>query len=171
MRSIVVAKYLSPFKKLVAGEHRFELFPAHEMITFPFLLVSPGRPRGVGDAEHEARDSFDQPVHEGGFTAAGGGGDDKDGRHEGRLPGSRCGLCVLSACRRYVRISYSRFRLCSRILSISLLAASARSVIVSPRSPNPPVFERTVLDSRFISWRRKSSFLPTSPFPSSMASS
>src|SRR5205814_10148597 len=46
---------------------------------------------------------------------------------------------------------HSRFSDCSRILSISAFAASARSVIVRPSSPRPPVFDNIVLASRFIS--------------------
>ena len=60
---------------------------------------------------------------------------------------------------------------CSRIFSIAALAASASSVIFSPASPAPLVFERIVLVSRFISCSRKSSFLPTSPPASSSAAS
>ena len=42
--------------------------------------------------------------------------------------------------------------------------------MVNPSSPRPPVFERTVLVSRFISCSRKSSRLPTSPAPVSISS-
>ena len=41
--------------------------------------------------------------------------------------------------------------------------ASPNSVMRVPLPPTPPVFESSVLASRFISWSRKSSFLPTSP--------
>ncbi len=38
--SVIVAKYLSPFEKLVAGQHRLELLPGDEMIALPVHFLS-----------------------------------------------------------------------------------------------------------------------------------
>ncbi len=37
---VIVAKYLSRFEKLVAGQHRLELLPGDEMITLAVLFLS-----------------------------------------------------------------------------------------------------------------------------------
>ena len=57
------------------------------------------------------------------------------------------------------------FCTCSRSFSISDLISSASCVISRPSASLPGVFESSVLVSRCISCRRKSSFLPTSAAP------
>ena len=63
--------------------------------------------------------------------------------------------------------AHSRFCTCSRAFSISDFMARPSSVMRSASPATPVVFDNRVLASRFISCSRKSSFLPTSPPPSS----
>src|SRR3989338_7169309 len=63
--------------------------------------------------------------------------------------------------------AHSTFCTCSRRRSIWALISRPSRVISSPSAWSPEVFERMVLVSRFISWRRKSSCLPRVPSESS----
>src|SRR5580698_3894800 len=145
MCAVIIAENLGVFEEFIAGDAALELVALDEMIGFAGHFAAARLPGGEGYGECQTFDFVQQARHEGRFSGAGGRGNDED-----------CG--------------HSMFRDCSRIRSISALAARPRSVSVSPVSPRPPVFESTVFVSRFISCRRKSSFLPVSPSADSSAS-
>src|SRR4051794_16610122 len=81
MGSVIVAKYLSPFKKLIPSQHSLELLARHEMVARPVFLGPTRRAGGVGDAELEPRHLLKQPPNQSRLTAAGRGGDDEDRAH------------------------------------------------------------------------------------------
>src|SRR5262249_29679255 len=123
----------------------FKLFPLNEMIGLAVDFEPAGPPGRIGDGKRQLGDLIHQTRHESGFSGARRSRDDEYRRH-------------------------SMLRDCSRIRSISALAANPRSVRVRPVSPSPPVLERIVFVSRFISCSRKSSFFPVSPSALSSAS-
>src|SRR5271168_5419231 len=142
MSSVIIAENLRVFEEFTFREALFELVPRDEKILLAVHFLSARGSRRIGDGKAKIGNSLDQPVCQGGFSGARRGGNNEDGGH-------------------------SRFRDCSRTFSMAAFAPSASSVIFRPASPAPLVFERIVLVSRFISWSRKSSFLPTSPPASS----
>src|ERR1035441_1128965 len=91
------------------------------MIVLALHLMPARRARGIRNRKYQPRLTGQKPPYQGGLARPGRRGDYEDGGH-------------------------SRFSDCSRSLSISAFAASARSVMVSPRSPSPPVFDRMVLE-------------------------
>ena len=51
---VIVAKYLSPFEKLAALEHRLELLPGHEMVALPIDFRPARLAGGIGNARTSA---------------------------------------------------------------------------------------------------------------------
>jgi len=141
-RAVVVSENVGVLQKFVVADHVLKLSARYEEIFPAILFAAPGSPGRIGDGEIESGDDLADFIHEGGFSRAGRRRDDVDGRH-------------------------STFCTCSRNFSISDFMTRPISVILRASPARPEVFESSVLASRFISWRRKSSFLPTSPFSSS----
>src|SRR5579863_247527 len=155
--SVVVAEYFGVLQKFIRVNHALELVARHEKVLLAIFLASPRQASGVGDGEVEVRNQLQQLGNQRGLARARRSGNDVNQRLVGsghsRRGDSR--FCI-----------HSRFCTCSRDFSISAFMANPASVILSASPARPDVFESSVLASRFISCRRKSSFLPTSP-PSS----
>src|SRR5579864_4867086 len=149
-RAVIVAEDVGVFQKFVRGDHLFKFFAANKVILFLVLLASAWSSRRVRDRKIEIRNQFQQLGHQCGFTRTRRRGDDED--------------------QRLVRNgTHSRFCTCSRDFSISAFMARPASVIFSASPARPEVFDSNVFASRFISWSKKSSFLPASPPASSNA--
>src|SRR5450432_3944288 len=78
---VIVAKYLSPFQKLVTGEHGLEIVPGDEMIALPIDFRPARLASSVRNAEHQLRNASQEPGDQSRFAGAGGGGDDENGGH------------------------------------------------------------------------------------------
>src|SRR6516164_7734314 len=126
MGPVIVAEDFGVFEELTACNASFEFRTVDKVVSLAVYLVATRLPRGVGDGK---RKSF-VCSHEAG--------------NERRLPRTR-------GRRNDENRRHSILRDCSRMRSISALAARPRSVRVRPCSPRPPVFARMVLVSRFIS--------------------
>src|SRR5581483_10129063 len=136
--AVAVAEYVGMLQEFIPRHHFLEFRTRHKEIFSSILLLATRIARGVRDREIEA---WDEPFHfidQCRFAESRGRGND-------------------------VNRAHSRFCTCSRAFSISDLIARPISVIFSASPASPEVFESKVLASRFNSWSRKSSFLPTSP--------
>src|SRR5437899_9144160 len=146
-RAVVVTEDVGVLQELFAVYHLLKFIARDEVVLLAILLAPAEGTSRVGNRKVEVRNQFHQFGDERGFPGARRRGDDVHQRLVGR------GI-------------HSRFCTCSRDFSISAFMANPASVIFKASPASPDVFESRVLDSRFISCRRKSSFLPTSP-PSS----
>src|SRR5262249_41935129 len=142
------AKDSRVFQKFAAGHHRFEFLFGDEIITLAPGLRRAARPRSARTGSHCAW-HVQETLNQSGFPRARWAGHDQDQRGQ-RL------LCV-----------HSMFWTCSRNFSISALISRPMLVMVRASLSTPGVLESMVLASRCISCSRKSSFLPSSPAPSS----
>src|SRR4029077_3230375 len=140
--AIVVAIELGMFEKFIFADHFFKFGRRHEEVLPSVLLAGARRPGGVRDGEFQTRHNLAHLIYQRRLARTGWRRNDVDATH-------------------------SMFCTCSRAFSISVLIASPISVIFSASPARPEVFESNVLASRFISCKRKSSFLPTSPSCSS----
>src|SRR5690348_11013393 len=131
------------FQELIIADHGLELFGLNEEILLPVMFAPAGRARRVGDGEVQVGNDLAELVD------------------QGRLARSR-------RRRNDEYDAHSTFCTCSRAFSISDLMAKPISVILRASPASPDVLDIRVLASRFISWSRKSNFLPTSPGWSSM---
>src|SRR5690242_15637399 len=145
-RAVVVSfKDNCVFQELIFANHLPELFTGDEEV-FASILFGTTRLAGrVGDRELKVRHGAADDGNQRGFPRSGGRRDDEHIHH------------------------YSIFCTCSRAFSMSDFMASPASVILAASPANPEVLESRVLASRFISCKRKSIFLPTSPLVSSKA--
>src|ERR1019366_4972883 len=141
--SVVVAEDRGVLQEFVLGQHAFELFAGDEEILAPRLLAAARRPGGIADGEFQTGDDAANFIGERGFPRARGSRDDED------------------------VAAHSRFCTCSRAFSISDFMPNPRRVMRTASPATPVVFDISVLASRFISCKRKSSFFPTSPPASS----
>src|SRR5262249_3611509 len=136
---VMLAEDLGVFQESTLSDHLLELVFGDEVVFAAVLLTATWRARGVRDREFKVGNELAEFVYQSGFSRAGRRRDDEQDS------------------------THSRFCTCSRHFSISAFISSPTSVIRSAPPVIPEVFESSVLASRFISWRRKSSFLPTSP--------
>src|SRR3984957_16658773 len=141
----IFAKDLRVFQKLAAGHHALELRLGNEIVPFAGAFRPTRGARGGRNSQHGVGE-LQNLLNERGLSRARWPGNDQD---------------------QWLRLAHSIFCTCSRIFSISPLIPSASSVISRLSFSLPGVFERSVLASRCISCRRKSSFLPTSDAPAS----
>src|SRR5437868_4883120 len=143
-RTIVIAENFGMFQEFAPADHLFEFGYRNEKIFEAVSFTAAGRARCVGDGKIQIGDQLADLCNERGFTRARGRRNDVNGAH-------------------------SIFCTCSRDFSISAFIARPSSVILRASPATPLVFDSSVLASRFISWSRKSSFLPTSPLVSRRA--
>src|SRR5262249_8923777 len=143
---ITVSVHVRVFQKFSVAHHLLKLFHGYKVILFSILLTAAGRPCRVGNGKNQVGNQLENFVGQRGFSRTGWRRNDVD---------------------QWLSIFvHSRFCTCSRDFSISDFIARPASVIFNASPARPEVFESSVLASRFISCKRKSSFLPISP-PSS----
>src|SRR5205823_14889400 len=130
---------LGILQELACLPHLFEHLVRHEKVFAAILLATAWSTRGIGNGKFQIRHDFAQLVGQRGFAGAGRSRNNED------------------------NTAHSRFCTCSRNFSTSDFICKPSSVIRSASPATPEVFDSSVLVSRFISCRRKSSFLPTSP--------
>src|SRR6202007_240434 len=135
------------FQKFAARDHGVKLGVRHKIITFPTGFSRAARPGGNGNGAHrpgKLQDFLDQSR----LTRTRRPGHDEHERCNGLLR------------------AHSMFCTCSRSFSISARISSDNPVIASASVSTPGVLDSMVFASRCISWSKKSSFLPSSPAPS-----
>src|SRR5208282_925157 len=136
------------FQKFTPGDHGVKLSFGDEIITFSSGLGRPPGPGSTRYGRHRPR-KLQYLLYQRRFSRARRAGNNQQQR------------------RKPVLLAHSMFCTCSRNFSISAFISRAIPVIASASLSTPGVFESMVFASRCISCSRKSSFLPSSPAPSS----
>src|SRR5579885_2718946 len=124
MSTVPVAEDFRAFQEFAAQAHLLKRLATDEMIIFALALGASRPARGARDRKAYSGDYGQQALDQRRFPRTGRRRNNKNNAH-------------------------SRLSDCSRIFSMSALAASASSVMRSPISPTPVVLERMVLLSRF----------------------
>src|SRR5580698_5006903 len=145
-RAVIISEDLGVLEEFIGANHLLKFGARNKVILLAILLAAARLAGSVGNGKIEVGDQLHQFGDERGFARTGRSRNNVDNR--------------------LARRAHSRFCTCSRDFSISDFMASPASVIFNASPARPEVFDSRVLASRFISWRRKSSFLPISP-PSS----
>src|SRR5262249_35667199 len=142
-RTVIVPEDVGVFEEFVLIAHAFELLARDEVVFAAVLFRSAWRARGVADGEIQVGDALADLIHQRRLSRP---------RRRGDNEHQTVWL-----------LAHSTFCACSRDFSISDFIVRPSSVMRRPSPLTPAVLESSVLASRFISCKRKSSFLPTSP--------
>src|SRR5580658_7167328 len=161
-RAVVVSKNQRVLEKFVVHDHGLKFLFGHKGIFLAVLFAATRRARGVRDREIQIMNHLEQFIHQRGFARAGRRRNNVDDAHSEKAHSND-----VHSNNVHSKKAHSRFCTCSRDFSISDFISRPISVTFKASPAKPEVFESMVLASRFISWSRKSIFLPTSPLWSS----